>query len=228
MSTSPIKSSSVSKNVADHLRAEIRSARLKPGTRLRQEDIAVRLGVSTTPVREAFRILQTEGLVTLDPHRGVEVFRPSMEDVLEYYEIRQALELLAISKAIPNMAEPDIAVLEDLLEAMDGVEDGERWVELNNQFHTSVYHHCGRPRLCAMISNLSHVTAGYVQMAVQRARENGQADREHRQILEACKRRDVPAAQRAIKAHLQHTVDEMVRFLEAVADVADEATAIGS
>jgi DNA-binding GntR family transcriptional regulator len=101
------------KVVAERLRDEIQDGTLSPGTRLRQNEVARRFGVSTTPVREAFAQLQAEGLVRIDPHRGAVVFRPTTDDLVEFYEIREVLESLAVVRAIPRLA----ALIENLRDA---------------------------------------------------------------------------------------------------------------
>src|SRR4030088_2067598 len=80
------------KAVAAELRNEIYRGQIPPGARLMQADIAERFGVSTTPVREAFAMLQADGLVRLDSHRGAVVFQPTAQELLELFEIRELLE----------------------------------------------------------------------------------------------------------------------------------------
>src|SRR5918992_4459068 len=123
------------KVVAERLRSEIQHGTLAPGTRLRQNDVARRFGVSTTPVREAFAQLQAEGLVRIDPHRGAVVFHPSVDDVLEFYEIREALESLAVTHAIPNLRRDVGRELGALIERMRRTEAARRWLTLNDEFH---------------------------------------------------------------------------------------------
>ena len=84
--------------VAERLRAQIVAGELPAGTKLRQVEIARRLDVSTTPVREALAALQREGLVRLHPQRGAVVFLPTVEDLREHYEIRAALEAVAAAR----------------------------------------------------------------------------------------------------------------------------------
>lgn len=81
------------------LRAEILQGVYKAGTRMRQEEVAKRLGVSTTPVREAFRDLRAEGLVAIDPNKGVEVRGLTADDVSEIYELRMLLEPMLAARA---------------------------------------------------------------------------------------------------------------------------------
>lgn len=203
----------VAHEVAAVLREEILRALLPPGKRLRQEQVAERLGVSTTPVREAFRILEAEGLVRLDPRKGVLVFRPSIDDVREAYDIREVLETLAIGYAIDAMTPADIQALSALLEEMDETIDRDRWVELNNVFHDQIYACAARPRLRSMILSLRDSMSGYMHTAVYQAVESGRAAQEHREILEACLTKDVPRAREAIRTHLHHTVDMALGFL---------------
>ena len=94
--------------LVDALRDEIRTGEIEPGSRLRQADVAQRFQVSTTPVREAFAALEREGLLVSSPHRGVVVFKPTVEDLKETYEIRIPLEALATEKAAENMTDDDL------------------------------------------------------------------------------------------------------------------------
>ena len=96
----------------------IRTGELPAGTHLRQNEIASRFGVSSTPVREAFTSLAREGLVRQDAHRGVVVFVPSREDLEQNYEIRIALEPLATELAAKNVTNDDLARLDALLAEM--------------------------------------------------------------------------------------------------------------
>ena len=98
--------------IAAALRADITAGRLRAGDRLLQTELARRFDVSTTPVREAFGILQHEGLVRLHPQRGATVFVPSVEELQEHYEIRAALEALAAEKAALNFTAADAPPLQ--------------------------------------------------------------------------------------------------------------------
>src|ERR671916_2913622 len=101
-----------SEEVASRLREEILRGDLEPGRRLRQGEVAERFGVSTTPVREAFALLQAQGLVRVDPHKGAIVFHPTAEDLRHLYEIREALEVLAIEKSMQNLSQDQLAKLQ--------------------------------------------------------------------------------------------------------------------
>jgi DNA-binding GntR family transcriptional regulator len=203
------------KVVAERLREEIQHGTLAPGTRLRQNDVAQRFGVSTTPVREAFAQLQAEGLVRIDPHRGAVVFHPSVDDVLEFYEIREALESLAVSHAIPNLRAEVARDLDAVIDLMRRTEDPRQWLKLNDQFHLRLYEAAGRPRLSALIDSLRDASAPYIHMFVASRPLSERANEQHHAILDACVRGDAPGARRAIREHLRTASRELAAFLAA-------------
>jgi DNA-binding GntR family transcriptional regulator len=201
------------KVVAERLREEIQHGTLAPGTRLRQNDVAKRFGVSTTPVREALAQLQAEGLVRIDPHRGAIVFHPSVDDVLEFYEIREALESLAVAQAIRNLDETVADELTSLIATMRGIEDPRAWLRLNDEFHLRLYSCAGKPRLSALIDNLRDASAPYIHMFVASRPLSERANDEHQAILDACRAGNPAAARKAIREHLRHASNDLAAFL---------------
>lgn len=199
--------------VADKLRDEIQDGTLEPGTRLRQNEVAERFGVSTTPVREAFAQLQVEGLVRIDPHRGAVVFHPSAEDLLEYYEIREVLETLAITHAVEGFTDKAAKELNEFIERMRRTKNSRRWLQMNDEFHLKLYEHAGRPRLSALIETLREASNPYIYMFVANKRPTGDADDDHQAILDACIQGDAAAARQALRDHLRHTSQELARRL---------------
>jgi DNA-binding GntR family transcriptional regulator len=201
------------KVVAGMLRDQIQEGGLAPGTRLRQNEVAERFGVSTTPVREAFAQLQAEGLVRIDPHRGAVVFHPTAEDLLEYYEIREVLESLAVTHAITGLT-PEIAKgLDELIDRMRRTSDARRWLRLNDEFHLRLYECARRPHLSSLIDNLRDASNPYIYMFVASRKPSDQANGEHQAILDACVRGDAKAARRAIHDHLSHASGELAAQL---------------
>lgn len=199
--------------VAAQLRTAIQRGEMLPGDRLRQVEVASRFGVSTTPVREAFVLLQAEGLLRIDPHRGAVVFRPSVEDLRESYHIRQALETLAVARAIDRLSNRRLAELKALVEEMRRTPDAHRWVELNDRFHMRLYAASGMPRLCALIASLRDASAAYMQMRAASHPRGKQADAEHALLLEAVRARDRRRAQALVRTHLSRAVREGEQFL---------------
>jgi DNA-binding GntR family transcriptional regulator len=202
--------------VANRLRNEIVSGEYPAGTRLLQTSIAARYGVSTTPVREALVSLQSEGLVQLHPQRGATVFVPTVEDLAEHYEIRIALEMLAVRKAaerfLPEWAPSLTACLDEM--ATNPPED--RSVALNEQFHREIYERARRPRLVSLIAGLRDASSSYLHIyraAPKYPQEH--VDAEHRRILAACVARDPDEAAQATRDHLMRTVERVSAWLEA-------------
>jgi DNA-binding GntR family transcriptional regulator len=197
--------------VAARLRMEIQAGDHRPGTRLRQGEIAQRFGVSTTPVREAFALLQADGLLQIDRYRGAVVFRHTVKDLQDSYEIREALETLAIAKAIPNITPEMVEDIQALIDEMRGIADDDRWMELNNEFHLRLYAAADSPRLESVIANQREASSIYIRMRIQNMKR---ADDQHQEILDACVAHDVKRAQEAVRTHLTQAVGEIADILE--------------
>ena len=200
--------------VAERLRAEIVAGERPAGSKLRQVEIARRYGVSTTPVREALATLQQEGLVRLHPQRGAVVFVPDVDDLREHYEIRAALEALAAAKVAERFEPAWAAPLEVCLAEMREGPPAARYIALNQRFHTELYAHSGCPKLTHMIAGLRDASSSYLH--IYRAAEDfpvARLDAEHNEILAACLARDPDRTARAVREHLQHTVDHVAARL---------------
>ena len=203
--------------VAARLREAIVAGDLAPAAKLRQVELAKRFGVSTTPVREALAQLEREGLVRSHPQRGFVVSVPTVADLRRHYEIRIALEELAAAKAAEAFDSRCALPLAALLDEMGTGPPAERYLELNQRFHSDLYAHAGRAQLLAMITGLRDASRAYLH--IYRASKDfpvALLDAEHRAILAACEDRDPAAAAAATRAHLQHTVDRVTARLEAV------------
>lgn len=217
----PTTAAPVSRTVAGAVAARLRDAivagELAAGAKLRQVELAKRFGVSTTPVREALAQLEREGLVRSHPQRGFIVFVPTVADLRQHYEIRIALEELAAAKAAEAFDSRCTPALAALLDEMATGPPVERYLELNQRFHSDLYAQARRTTLLAMITGLRDASRAYLH--IYRAAEDfpvALLDAEHRAILAACEDRDPPAAVAATRSHLQHTVDRVTARLEAV------------
>lgn len=226
---SELSHQTMAKSVADRLRDEILRARLAPGTRLMQSDVAKRFGVSTTPVREAFTTLAGEGLVVIDQHRGAVVFRPTIADFRECFEIRELLEAYAIAKAIPHLDDATLDELQRLLDEMDETSDPSRWVDMNNEFHLKMYEAADLPRLLRLLASLRDASAAYIHMfASTRLGKSDSAQAEHQEILDACRGGDVDAGVAAVKHHLWQAVEDVMTHADRVPDFMVGPTSPGS
>ena len=206
----------IAEQIAAALRKEIVTGQLRPGTRLPQIETAQRFGVSTTPVREAFGLLQHDGLVQIDTHRGVTVFLPTVQDLIEHYEIRMALEMLAAEKTARCFQAEDAPPLAALLDEMRDTSDAVFYVECNQQFHLRLYKLSGRSRLVTMIEDLRTASLVYNHLyaAADVPRDAQSLDAEHREILAACQANDPVRAAGAVRHHIQQTIVHVTRLLE--------------
>ena len=214
--TTILTKTTIADQIADVLRNEIVTGQLAAGARLRQVEIAKRFGVSTTPVREAFGLLQGDGLVQIDTHRGVTVFLPTIQDLIEHYEIRMALEMMAAEKAASRFQEQDSAPLVAILDEMRDTCDAARYVELNQQFHLSLYSLGGRSRLLTMIEELRNASLAYNHLyaAADVPKDAERLDAEHREILASCQAGDAVRAANAVRQHIQQTIAHVAKLLE--------------
>lgn len=195
---------SVVERVAAQLQDEIRQGRLPAGTRLIQGDIAARLGVSGTSVREAFYVLENLGLVTWDGRRGVSVFEPSMQNLIEVYNIRAALESLAVQIAAPRLEQSDIDRLDSLLTEMETLRLADnRFLALNGRFHGHLVGKSGSGRLVRLIDAQQSAASAYVAfLGGVEPESTRRTHLEHRAILSALRTGDADLAAAAMRAHL--------------------------
>lgn len=202
MQTAGAKGRDQTQSVADRLRERIISGELAAGQPLRQETIAEAYGVSRMPVREALRLLQAEGFVEMVRNRGASVAAIDARDLAEIHEMRVLAECLALRHAIPELTESRI----DRAESIQGELETapiEAFGALNKRFHMTLYEACARPRLLAHISLLHDAADRYLRIAIRQLDYAVRSDREHRELLAACRRRDADAAQEILRTHIE-------------------------
>jgi DNA-binding GntR family transcriptional regulator len=210
MADVPALQMTVAARVADQLRAEIRQGALDAGMPLRQNEIASRLGVSSTPVREAFQILERMGLVVREGRRGVRVFRPSMQDLVNGYEVRGALESMAARMAALRLSEPELAAIADTMRVMHAPRVSQKtFLQLNAQFHAQIGTASGNARLAELIVAEQSSTTSFVAFLGVDASSAREAHGEHAAIVAAIAARDADAAGEAMLAHLATRVSAL-------------------
>lgn len=187
----------------------------RKGDRLIADDIAGEVGMSRMPVREAFRRLAAEGLITLRPNRGAIVSGLNIDEMHEVFEMRSALEGLAIRVAVGKITARDLSMLERLLDDMDDFrDDSAEWVSRHRAFHEYLCSLSGRPRLMRQITALYSVIEPHMRLWLQHAEKPLSARQEHSVILDALRNGDPDQAERVVREHIEGTVPELVRFLE--------------
>lgn len=211
--------------VADAIRLAIVRGQLAPGQSLRQEELAKQFGLSRVPVREALRQLEAEGLIVSYPHRGSAVAVLTANDVEEVFLVRVSLESTALRLAVPKMTHDDIRRADAVLERTDSDSNPTHMGELNWEFHQSLYSPCGLGRLLGMIKGLNINTLRYQHVAFIALQLKEQSQRQHREILEACRKRDVEKAVGALERHLSESSECIVSH---VRQIEKDAPAQGS
>lgn len=187
--------------VLEALRDGIATCKLEEGQQLFQNEIAEALNVSRMPVREALRILEAEGWIEFSPRRGAVVAMLSVNDVTQIFEIRFALEALALRKCVPVI---DTAILDraaGFLDEMDTESDIGRWVDLNRRFHLTLYADAGS-RLLDLIESQYVAVDRYLRLELAEMNNAEESQEEHRAILAACRARDVEQAVALLEPHV--------------------------
>ncbi|HKX75060.1 MAG TPA: GntR family transcriptional regulator [Acidimicrobiia bacterium] len=182
------------------IRRRILSGSLRAGSKLQQEQLALELGMSRIPVRDAIRTLASEGLIRLQPRRTAVVAPVSQDDLAELYELRGAIEPLASAQALAHMGPSDFLRMRGFLRTMQETDDHLVWLQANDDFHACLFENSGRPRMIALLRQAREQTRRYtgIRMADGRA----DLDAEHRLILVAAERRDAQAVEALVRAHL--------------------------
>jgi len=202
----PIARSTVREAVRDALRDLIISGGVNTDVPLRQDELAARLNVSRTPLREALHALASEGLVTVDPRRGAMVSKPTVQQLFDLYEVREQLEVLAGRKVV---AAGDIGHLDDIASLnnqMGAENDPVEWAQLNQEFHARLYAPCANRELIELIAVLAARAKFYVRILVSSKPPAQGALHEHQAMIDALRAGDADAMEAAIRHHLRSTV----------------------
>lgn len=188
----------ISRILADRIVA----GEIGPGEWLRQDYIAEEFGASHVPVREAFRRLEAQGLVTSEPRKGVRVTAFDLPQVKEVAEMRAALEELALRHAAPHLTPAILQAAEEAIRAGDISDDVRSWEKANRHFHQLILTPCAMPRLLAAIDDLHAASARFLFAAWQSNWEQ-QTDHDHRVILAALSKGEIDRACATLARHVR-------------------------
>jgi len=205
--------------VLAELRRFVATGRLRPGQKIVQDALAVRLGVSRVPLREALKILEGEGQVTYLAHRGYFVTELSLSDLLEVYRIREILEAEAVTTAVPQMTAEDIDRLEKAerdVRAAAVMADVSAMTSANRRFHFALIEACALPRLVRLICLLWDATEVYRAVYYNDAHNREVVDAEHRALVAAVRAGDAATALLVLAEHREHAVIALRPVLEQV------------
>ena len=203
--------------VMESIRENILNGNHTLGSRLDQKAIADDLGVSLVPVREALRMLEGEGFVTINPRRGAFVTDISADELEELYLIRAELEELATRKAVPNLTAAQIATLESIIEQMEEAtaeQDFALLMDLNQTFHLTIYTASSLRLLLDMMASLWNRSSLYRRVFTYLPGRAPQALQEHKEIYDACREGDLARAGKAVRRNIQQTVAALMDEVE--------------
>jgi DNA-binding GntR family transcriptional regulator len=205
--------------VYEQVREAILNGELAPGTVMSQVALADELGISRTPLREALRMLQSEGLIDAEPNRRVRVAPMSPADLEDLWVIRVTLESEALLLSIPRMTPEDLAGLEGYMAEMAhyaAAEDYRRWVVPHRAFHRALTAAAGK-RLNVLLGQLFDYAERYRRLHIGHG-PSAWATAGHRDILDACKRSDRELGAKLLASHLARTAFEVSELLDPAYD----------
>ena len=207
--------------VFNTLRKAILKGELKPGERLMEIALAERLGVSRTPVREAMRKLELEGLVVMIPRRGAQVANITEKDLNDVLEVRIALENLSIENACARMTEEQLAELKKAGRYFEEtIKEGNlvKLAEADVAFHEVIYKASDNRRLNQVLNNLREQIYRYRVEYLKEEETRNVLVKEQEEIYEAIKNRDVKKAQEISFRHIENQREAIIRSIRAETD----------
>jgi DNA-binding GntR family transcriptional regulator len=208
------KRKSLREEVYESLKKSILHGKLKGGQRLIEETLADQIGISRTPVREAFHKLERDDLVTKLPKGGFAVREFTKEDVDEIFGIRSALESYAAYLATLHISSEKISQLEKKVkESEDALAKGddEKLVQLNTEFHDLIYKSCKSKKLTEMINNFRDYFYRYRSLLLRTEKGTNYSIDDHRRMLEAMRKKNPRLVERLVRIHLVRGKDIILK-----------------
>jgi DNA-binding GntR family transcriptional regulator len=205
--------------IASSIRDSIIEGKIKPGERLLEPVVAKYLGVSRTPLREAFLQLESEGFLKFNPRKGALVTETSLKDAEETYQIKGTLEALAAKLATEHLTENEIDEIHHLNEKMRLIsisnnKDYKTFLELNSIFHQKIYERCGNDKLKKMIQTLRNQTLRYNFIFLSLMSHLEESVSEHSLIIQAIRNRNADDLEYYIKKHNESALKALREYIK--------------
>ena len=200
------------------LKHAIITGEIPAGERIVETDYAERLHISRTPLREALRKLERDGLVEYVLRRGVVVRAFTIADVEEIYTIRNALEMLTLPAIVKNATEEDIAALKEHLREMDEVMahgDIETLSPMARTFHSQLTGLCHQNRILRVIEGQDEFITRFSAMAIRQENRRTQAHEEHYKLVEYVEKRDLDHLEKLMRKHIERSKENCLAALAA-------------
>lgn len=214
-----IKLKSLTDQVYEYLTDLIIEGKLKPGEKLTENDLCHRFGISRSPIRECFRILESDGLIVINPRKGVRVRELTRKDIEDVFPVRASLESLAARLAVPNMGEQEIAIFNDLIMRMEealGNKDIKSFLRFNFTFH-SLFIKASDNQV--LEKTLKYLGKGlWLRIAFlyyhQSSGTLGFSNNMHKKIVKAFQKKDVLSVQKLVEDHIEHAKREVLESFD--------------
>ncbi|WP_404482188.1 GntR family transcriptional regulator [Novosphingobium sp. BL-52-GroH] len=225
----PVSQGVASQRVADILAERILAGDLAPGARIKQDELAEELATSRIPVRDALRMLEARGLVTMRANAGARVTSLTRRDLEVSYEIRERIEPLLLADSVPHLTDGDLADLRAVMERNERVTDIDEAIALGREFHWITYRRHTTPLLAQIVERVWDTTQSYrrayMKLAMAGATSGGGRthDIEHQLLYDAVVKREVETAQAALVLHIRRTRIGLVRYGHLLGGTGDAA-----
>ncbi len=200
--------------VFNTLRQAILTGELQPGERLMEIHLAKKLGVSRTPIREAIRKLELEGLVTMIPRRGAEVAQITEKSMNDVLEVRRALDVLCVELACDRITEEELEQLKAACEAFEAAvktKDAKKIAHADVALHDIIVCATGNQRLIQLVNNLSEQMYRYRFEYIKDSSQHERLVEEHRVIYQSLVEKDKEAVSQAAKTHIDNQEISIIR-----------------
>ena len=208
-----IEPKTLHQEVTARIREMIRTGSLVRGQKIDEKHLSELMGVSRTPVREALRVLHSDGLVDLIPHKGAYVTQPSIGEVCDLFEVMSVLEGTCAKLAAPQMTKEDLKKIQTLhrnLEKHFQNKDHEAYLETNHHLHVMIQELSGNKVLNDVLNGLRQKVLLYRHRQLYHKDRFEKSMQEHRLILEALRKGDPSSAEDLMKKHLSNQCDALV------------------
>lgn len=193
--------------VYESIREKILNGEYSPSESLREQDLSVQHDVSRNTIKKSLLLLESEGLVTIELNKGTKVRAYSLEEVLEYLELRACLEGFIIRKAVPAFTDEKIGKLEEILSSMKDFHDSSQLIKYSQQnsaFHGIIYDTCPNRTAVDLVIKLRTQMSKYNTKTILIQGRNSKSYDEHHSILHAIKIRDAKIAEAFMIRHIKN------------------------
>ena len=212
----PQQNKPIRETTYETLKHAISLGEIPAGSRLIETAYAESMHISRTPLREAFRKLELDGLVEYEARRGVVVSAFTIEDIEEIYTIRNALMMLIVPSIIANITDDDLAKLKKILNKMDVAQearDAEKLALLNREFHGTIEQVSDKRRILRVIESQEEFVMRFSKMAIDSVVRRSDAHQEHHEMLRLLHNRDEAAFSELTRKHIKESMDTCLKVV---------------